>query len=85
MRYWNVRQIIVRQDPLHTRKVDLRMLRGQGYDDAGNMAGRYAGTSALIQEKCPLALYTHCAAYVLNLCAMSIFPVRNMIGTIKDI
>ena len=68
--------------------LDLRMLRGQGYDGAGNMAGRYSGTAALIQQQYPLAVYTHCAAHVLNLCivkAMTIVSVRNMIGTLKDI
>ena len=64
------------------------MLRGQGYDGAGNMAGKYSGTAALIQQQYPLAVYTHCTAHVLNLCivkAMSIVSVRNMIGTLKDI
>lgn len=68
--------------------LDLRMLRGQGYDGAANMAGRYSGTAALIQQQYPLAVYTHCAAHVLNLCivkAMSIVPIRNMMGTLKDI
>ena len=46
--------------------LDLHLLRGQGYDGAGNMAGRYSGTAALIQRQYPLAVYTHCAAHVLN-------------------
>ena len=73
---------------LQTFNLDLRMLRGQGYDGAGNMAGKYSGTAALIQQQYPLAVYTHCAAHVLNLCIvkeMSIVPVRNMMGTLKDI
>ena len=73
---------------LEAFNLDLRMLRGQGYDGAGNMAGKYSGTAALIQQQYPLAVYTHCAAHILNLCivkAMSIVPVRNMMGTLKDI
>ena len=51
-------------------KLDARMMRGQGYDGAENMAGKNKGTAALIQEQYPLAVYTHCASHVLNLCIM---------------
>ena len=64
------------------------MMRGQGYDGAGNTAGKNKGTAALIQEQYPLAVYTHCASHVLNLCiveAMSIVSVRNMMSTLKEI
>ena len=30
--------------------LDLCLLHGQGYNGAGNMAGRYSGTAALIQR-----------------------------------
>ena len=49
-------------------KLDAQMMRGQGYDGDGNMAGK-KGTPALIQEQYPLAVYT-CASHVLNLCIM---------------
>ena len=45
--------------------------------------GKNKGTAALIQQQYPLAVYTHCAAHVLNLCvveAMNIVPVRNMLN-----
>ena len=69
-------------------KLDARMMRGQGYDGAGNMAGKNKGTAALIQKQYPLAVYTHCASHVLNLCimeAMSIVFVRNMMSTLKEV
>ena len=34
--------------------------RGQSYDGAGNMAGRYVGASTLIQHQFPKAIYVHC-------------------------
>ena len=33
--------------------------RGQSYDGAGNMAGRYVGASTLIQHQFPKAIYVH--------------------------
>ena len=47
-------------------KLDARMMRGQGYDGTGNMAGKNKRTAALIQEQYPLAVYTHCASHALN-------------------
>ena len=52
------------------------------------MAGNNKGTAALIQQQYPLAVYTHCAAHVLNLCvveAMNIVSVRNMLNTLKEV
>ncbi|XP_028416928.1 uncharacterized protein LOC114541141 [Dendronephthya gigantea] len=42
--------------------------RGQGYDGAGNMAGRLSGVAARIQETNKKALYVHCNSHRLNLC-----------------
>ena len=73
---------------LEELQLDLRMIRGQGYDGAGNMAGKNKGTAALIQQQYPLAVYTHCAAHVLNLCvvkAMNVVSVRNMLNTLKEV
>ena len=47
---------------LETYGLNLGYLRGQGYDGAGNMAGKYRGAAATIQSKCPKAVYVHCAA-----------------------
>lgn len=35
-------------------------LRGQAYDGAANMAGKYSGAPAIIKESQPLAFYAHC-------------------------
>ena len=48
--------------------LDMQNCRRQGYDGAGNMAGKYQGTAARIQREYPLALYVHCASHRLNLC-----------------
>ena len=42
--------------------------RGQSYDGAGNMAGRYVGASTLIQNQFPKAIYVHCMNHRLNQC-----------------
>ena len=36
--------------------LDLNDLRGQGYDGAGNMSGKYRGAAAIIQHDYPKAL-----------------------------
>ncbi|XP_033227286.1 zinc finger MYM-type protein 1-like [Belonocnema kinseyi] len=41
--------------------------RGQSYDNASNMSGKYAGVQARIKEVNPLALYVPCTAHSLNL------------------
>ena len=46
---------------LETYGLNLGYLRGQGYDGAGNMAGKYRGAAVTIQSKCPKAVYVHCA------------------------
>ena len=44
---------------------------GQGYDGAGNMAGKCIGASTLILKEYPKAAYVHCKSHVLNLCVAS--------------
>ena len=73
---------------LETYSLNLGYLRGQGYDGAGNMAGKYRGAAVTIQSKCPKAVYVHCAAHALNLCvvaACSVQLVKNMMGTMVEI
>jgi len=47
--------------------LNLEHTRGQGYDGASNMSGKYLGVQARIKELYPLAMYTHCCNDVLNL------------------
>ena len=49
--------------------LDMNNCRGQGYDGASNMAGRYNGAAALIRSEFPLAiLHTLCITLVEPLC-----------------
>ncbi|CAN7977128.1 unnamed protein product [Ixodes persulcatus] len=76
---------------LRERGVDTTYLCGQGYDGAANMAGRLNGvqaTQAVIQEKHPAALYTHCSSHCLNLalCDSCALPdIRNAVGTVREV
>ena len=68
--------------------LDLGCLRGQSYDGAGNMAGKYHGAAVIIQTTCSKAVYVHCAAHNLNLCvvvACSVQTVKNLMGTLVEI
>jgi len=70
--------------------LNLEHMRGQVYDDASNMCGKYRGVQARVKELYPLAMamYTHCCNHVLNLVisTSSQLPViRNAMATISDI
>jgi hypothetical protein len=42
-------------------------MRGQGYDGAANMAGKFSAVRTRIQTEIPEAYYVHCYAHCLNL------------------
>ncbi|XP_004305449.1 PREDICTED: uncharacterized protein LOC101300943 [Fragaria vesca subsp. vesca] len=42
-------------------------IRGQGYDGARNMRGKFNGLQALFSRECPYAYYVHCFAHRLQL------------------
>lgn len=68
--------------------IDITYLRGQGYDGAASMSGKYNGVQAHILKLHPLAVYTHCAAHCLNLAVSSsceIIDIRNCMGTIGQV
>ena len=68
--------------------LELSRLRGQGYDGAGNMAGRLSGCAAVIAEQYPNALFIHCSSHCLNLCvvaASKITSISNMWSTLLEI
>ena len=63
-------------------------LRGQGYDEAGNMAGKFSEVQARIKQIVPSSEYVHCYAHCLNLsvvksCQLQL--IRNMMDTVKEI
>ena len=73
---------------LKKRTLEINDLRGQGYDGAGNMSGKYRGAAVIIQHDYPKALYVDCVSHVLNLCvvaACSIQAIRNMYGVVEEI
>ena len=47
--------------------LSLSQLWEQAYDGAGSMAGKRKGAAKRILELYPKAIYTHCAAHVLNI------------------
>ena len=42
-------------------------IRGQGYDGASNMCGKWNGLHAFFLKDCPYAYYVHCMAHRLQL------------------
>ncbi len=55
------------KDVLVRLNLPISGLRGQAYDGAANMAGRYSGAQAIIKKEQPLAPYIHCGAHCVNL------------------
>nr|CAD7445619.1 unnamed protein product [Timema bartmani] len=45
-------------------------MRGQAYDGASNMSGKFNGVRAIFKEEEPRALYTHFHAHLLDLAVM---------------
>jgi hypothetical protein len=65
-------------------KLDLRNLRGQGYDGASVMSVLKSGVSARIKELQPRAEYHHCRAHALNLVISSSCRSVDIIRTVFD-
>ena len=68
--------------------LDPTKMRGQAYDGASNMSGRYKGCAAIIKRKYPLATYSHCCSHVLNLVvvkACSLIQVQNLFSVIDKV
>lgn len=63
-------------EALETYGLNIANLRGQGYDGAGNMAGKYRDAASVLQSKYPKAVYVHCAAHALNLCVVATCSVQ---------
>ena len=52
---------------LESHNIDIKDCRGQSYDNAANMSGKYRGMQALIKEKNPLSEFVPCCGHSLNL------------------
>ena len=55
------------KDVLIRLQLPVTALRGQTYDGASNMSGKYRGCQAIIHAEQPLALFVHCGAHCVNL------------------
>ena len=67
--------------------IDLSDMRGQGYDGASAMSGKFNGVQAKIRAQYPLAMYVHCACHILNLAlstSSDLRAVRRSMSTIQD-
>jgi hypothetical protein len=47
--------------------IDIRTCRGQSYDNASNMSGKYKGVQALLMRDCSVAHFVPCFGHSLNL------------------
>lgn len=52
---------------LGDHQIDIMDCRGQSYDNATNMSGKYRGMQALILEKYHLSAFVPCCGHCLNL------------------
>jgi hypothetical protein len=52
---------------LSHHNLDVQNIKGQGYDDASNMRGKWNGLQVLLINDCPYAYYVHCLAQHLQL------------------
>lgn len=70
-------------------EIHFRKCRGQSYDNAGNMAGRYNGMQQKIIEKNKFARFVPCAAHSLNLVGRSAFDcclyAVNFFGVVNEV
>ena len=69
-------------------QLDMKYCVGQGYDGAGNMAGKIKGVAARISALYLLALYFHCQSHKLNLCvvnASNMYLVLNMMERVRKV
>jgi hypothetical protein len=58
-------------DYFEAETIDFHDCRGQSYDNASNMSGRYTGMQARLRDVNPVAFYIPCTAHSLNLVGVS--------------
>jgi len=58
-------------DYFEAETIDFHDCRGQSYDNASNMSGRYTGMQARLRDVHPVAFYIPCTAHSLNLVGVS--------------
>ena len=77
------------KDTLMSHGLNLSQVRGQCYDGASNMSGRYHGLQARVKLESPKAVYVHCYAHCLNLVLVDAMKsnktARNFFGTLESL
>ncbi|XP_003748679.1 52 kDa repressor of the inhibitor of the protein kinase-like [Galendromus occidentalis] len=73
---------------LQEEGLDIRNLRGQGYDGCSAMRGSNKGAQAEIKAVVPQALYFHCASHCLNLALVhssELAAIRLVAGSVANV
>lgn len=74
---------------LNDFQLDLSLCRGQGYDNASNMSGKFKGVKTRILEENPQAYFTPCCAHTLNLCGThameTSIEIRSYFGNVEKL
>lgn len=68
--------------------LEIKDLRGRGYDGASAVSGKVKGAQAVVQKRCPKAVYVHCKSHSLNLAitnAAEVRSIRNCFGTTEKV
>ncbi|XP_073035006.1 uncharacterized protein [Primulina eburnea] len=69
--------------------LSMSKLRGQGFDGASNMQGKFNGLKALILKENPCAFYIHCFAHQLQLALIAVakknLPISNFFRVVGDV
>ncbi|XP_022869798.1 zinc finger MYM-type protein 1-like [Olea europaea var. sylvestris] len=69
--------------------LSMSRLRGQGYDGASNMQGKFNGLKTLILNESPCAFYIHCFVYQLQLALVVVakknIPITNFFGVVGNV
>ncbi|XP_022843261.1 zinc finger MYM-type protein 1-like [Olea europaea var. sylvestris] len=69
--------------------LSMSRLRGQGYDGASNMQGKFNGLKTLILKESPCAFYIHCFAHQLQLALVAVpkknIPITNFFRVVGDV
>lgn len=71
---------------LRNLDLEVKNIRGQGYDGALNMSSDRVGVQAHVRKESPLAIYTHCSGHCLNLVIShpsSLSVIRNTLDRMR--
>ncbi len=72
---------------LRNMNLNLNNLRGQAYDGASAMSGKFGGVQAEVKKNYPLAMYLHCSNHILNLAiakACELREIQNALGVVQQ-